>query len=169
MDYYKHIQDAINYIEEHLNDEILLERVAQEACMSLKQLYRMFYSIVGHTIKDYIRKRQISCAANEIKHTDRKITDIAFDYGFATHQSFCKIFKKYTGMSPTEYRATNYYYSFEAFHILIAETYYNNLHVKIINLEPFNVFCGLYQSRFKKGIEKRAVQFLNYYQIFYLI
>lgn len=163
MEYYRNIQDAIDYIEVNLFSNISLEKAAQVACMSLKHLYRMFYSVVGCTIKDYIRKRQVSCAANEIKSTEKKITDIALDNGFSTHQSFCKIFKKITGVSPKAYKTTKYYYSFEAFNVDIAEKYYNDFNVQIINRKTFQTVGFSYKSESKIGIEKRAIDFMNYF------
>lgn len=54
------VQRGIDYIEEHLHESVTLDEIAEAASMSLPNLYRMFYAMTGHPIKEYIRKRRTS-------------------------------------------------------------------------------------------------------------
>ncbi|MDF2652139.1 MAG: hypothetical protein K0Q73_7944 [Paenibacillus sp.] len=55
MNYVECVQRAIEYIEEHLDEELNLSSIAEEAFISVAQLYRVFYALTGHPVKDYIR------------------------------------------------------------------------------------------------------------------
>ena len=100
MNYYERVQQAIDYIEDHLRDYIELHHVAGEAYMSLSSLYRLFFSMTGYRVKEYIRARRISEAAQALIGTDRRILDIALDYTFESHESFTRAFKQLTGQTP---------------------------------------------------------------------
>ena len=63
MNCYERIQQSIDYIELHLADELSVDEAAKQAYMSVSNYYRMFYSITGSTVKEYIRLRRLSCAA----------------------------------------------------------------------------------------------------------
>jgi len=54
MNYYERIQQSIDYIELHLADELSVDEAAKQAYMSVSNYYRMFYSITGYTVKEYI-------------------------------------------------------------------------------------------------------------------
>lgn len=100
MNYYERVQQAIDYIEDHLRDDIELQHVAGEAYMSLSSLYRLFFSITGYRVKEYIRARRISEASRALIGTDRRILDIALDYMFESHEAFTRAFKQLTGQTP---------------------------------------------------------------------
>lgn len=67
MNYYERIQKSIDYIESKLEDDIKIEKVAQEAFMSCSNYYRMFFALTGYAVKEYIRHRRISSAVKNIK------------------------------------------------------------------------------------------------------
>ena len=60
MNSYQRIQAAIDHIESHLTEPIELSRVASAACFSLSHFYRIFHALVGHSVKEYIRKRRLA-------------------------------------------------------------------------------------------------------------
>jgi AraC-like DNA-binding protein/DNA gyrase inhibitor GyrI len=107
------VQRAIDYIEEHLYEPLELERIAGAAAMSLPNLYRLFYALTGHPIKDYIRKRRTSEAARQLRRSNMPVLDTALDCGFDTYQAFTRTFKKLTGLTPGMYRRSELIYSFE--------------------------------------------------------
>lgn len=100
MNYFERIQLAIDYVEQHLTDEIRLQQVAEQAYMSLSCFYRLFFSMTGYRVKEYIRARRISEAAQALISTDRRILDIALDYQFESHEAFTRAFKQITGHTP---------------------------------------------------------------------
>lgn len=104
MNSYERIQNAIDFIEDNLTTPIRLEEVATRACFSLSHFYRMFHALTGHTVKDYIRKRRLSEAAQRLSSGEDKIIDICFDYQFEYQESFTRAFKSVYGISPAAYR-----------------------------------------------------------------
>lgn len=103
MNYYEQIQKAINYIELNIENKIEIRSVANEACMSLASLYRIFYSMAGYTIKEYIRLRRVSEACVLLEMKQLNILEIAFKYGFQSNETFSRAFKKITGVNPSIY------------------------------------------------------------------
>jgi len=118
MNYYERIQKSIDYIESNLENQIDLEAAAQKAFMSLSSFYRMFFALMGYTIKEYIRLRRISLAALEISNSSICLIDIAVKYDFDSGDSFSRAFKRITGFLPSEYRRHNKLYSFERMSIM---------------------------------------------------
>ncbi|MDK5270827.1 helix-turn-helix transcriptional regulator, partial [Serratia nevei] len=66
-----------------------------------------FCALAGISMKSYIRSRKMTEAAKMILSTDRKIIDIALEYGYLEQQAFCRIFKNHYGVSPTMFRKMN--------------------------------------------------------------
>lgn len=96
------LNKAIDYIEEHLEDEIELERVAQIACCSVFHFQRMFSYIAEVSLSEYIRRRKMTRAAFDLKSSDIKIIDVAIKYGYDSPTAFTRAFKRMHGVSPSE-------------------------------------------------------------------
>ncbi|GGH33839.1 AraC family transcriptional regulator [Paenibacillus segetis] len=118
MNYYERIQRSIDYIENNLENKIDIQNAAQESYMSLSNYYRMFFALVGYTVKEYIRCRRISLAAHFIANSNTPIIDIAVMYDFESGDSFSRAFKRITGYIPSEFRRLNKQYHFERVNIL---------------------------------------------------
>jgi AraC family transcriptional regulator len=103
-DYTARIQAIIDYIEEHLSQELTLVGLAKRACFSEYHFHRVFLAYVGESVMEYIRKRRLTEAAHALAHTDQRIVDIAFDHGFQSHETFSRAFKRCFSMTPGEYR-----------------------------------------------------------------
>lgn len=104
MSYYINLQKAINYIEDNLENKVALEQIAKVAGYSIPHLYRVFGAIVGCSVKEYVRRRKLSKAVFEVVTTKRSITEIAFKYGFESHEVFTRTFKLAYGAPPSSYR-----------------------------------------------------------------
>jgi AraC family transcriptional regulator len=104
MEWIASIQKAINYIEEHLLEEINYEDVANHVCISSYEFHRAFGFVMGMTPIAYIRNRRLSLAAKEVISNDIKIIDIALKYGYDTSESFSKAFTRFHGVSPKSAR-----------------------------------------------------------------
>ncbi|MBN1926464.1 MAG: effector binding domain-containing protein, partial [Prolixibacteraceae bacterium] len=70
----------------------------------LYHFIRLFQSITGYSPKNYIQQRKLSEAAVELRDTNKKITDIAYDYQFGSPESFTRAFRKHFNINPTEVR-----------------------------------------------------------------
>lgn len=95
---------SIRFIEQNLQNDIDVFKVSREVCYSLYHFIRLFQSITGYSPKNYIQQRRLSEAVNELRNTNKKIADIAYDYQFGSHESFTRAFKKQFHISPLEVR-----------------------------------------------------------------
>lgn len=103
-DYARRMDRVLDYIQDHLDDELSLDLLAGIACFSQFHFHRIFSGMVGESVKSYIRRLRLERAAGKLKQTDTAVTMIAFDTGFATHESFTRAFHKMFGVSPLSYR-----------------------------------------------------------------
>lgn len=106
MSYYINLQKSINYIETNLKSNVELEQIAKVAGYSIPHFYRVFSAIVGCPVKEYVRKRKLSNAMFDVVTSKRNITEIAFDYGFESHETFTRSFKLAYGAPPSSFRKT---------------------------------------------------------------
>ena len=82
MDWLDRMNNAMDYIESNLADDISYDKIAQLACCSTYHFQRIFPFITGVTLSEYIRRRRLTLAAFELQTTDTKVIDIAMKYGY---------------------------------------------------------------------------------------
>ena len=99
------ILQALDFMEDHLRDEITIADIASAANYSLFHFVRTFNRFIQHTPYDYLIRRRLSQAALELVHTRRKIITLALDYKFHSTEVFARAFKRMFGLQPSEYRA----------------------------------------------------------------
>lgn len=104
MEWIKLLQDAINYMEEHLLENINYEDVAKKVCMSSYNFHRTFSLMAEMTVHTYIRNRRLSLAGQELLLTDTSVIDVAYKYGYETPESFSKAFSRFHGVTPKQSR-----------------------------------------------------------------
>ncbi len=104
MEWIEHLNKAMNYIEEHLEDGVELEKVAEVACCSAFHFQRMFSYIADIPLSEYIRRRKMTRAALDLQSNDRKIIDIAMKYGYDSPTAFTRAFRSVHGIAPSEAR-----------------------------------------------------------------
>ncbi|KAB8138207.1 AraC family transcriptional regulator, partial [Gracilibacillus oryzae] len=104
MDGLKRMNDALRYIEDHLDKKLEIDRLAEIAFLSKFHFQRLFHMVTGVTVAEYIRRRRLTLAAQELISTDIKIIDIAFKYGYDTPESFSRAFRTIHGISPSQAR-----------------------------------------------------------------
>lgn len=103
MNYRETMLTSADYIENNLKSDLSVEVLAKRVRFSPYHYYRLFTFYLGMPVMEYVRKRRLAHAAAELSQ-NRKIIDIAIDYGFETHNGFAKAFRKTYGFSPDEYR-----------------------------------------------------------------
>lgn len=101
MDIASGIQNAINYIEDNLTDEIDYNMIAQKACMSNFYFQRIFCVLCGYSVGAYIRYRRLTLAGSELLQSKSKVIDVAMKYGYETPESFTRAFVKFHGVTPS--------------------------------------------------------------------
>lgn len=104
MNYLERIRAAIDFIEDHLSEEVSVASVAALVGFSEYHFHRIFQGMLGESVAAYIRKRRISEAARQLELTDCSILGLALASGFETQESFTRAFKKMFGVSPNRYR-----------------------------------------------------------------
>lgn len=106
MDCIQSIRRVIEYMENHMLDDITYEDVARHVYMSNYHFHRLFSMIVGITANEYIRNRRLSMAGQELVMSDKKIIDIAYKYGYESPESFAKAFMRFHGVTPSMAKAS---------------------------------------------------------------
>ncbi|WP_324824581.1 GNAT family N-acetyltransferase [Sinanaerobacter sp. ZZT-01] len=106
----KNIKLAIDYIEEHLAEPLNLSIVANAVHYSKYHLHRLFTSVVGMTMHDYIQRRKLTEAAKLLVFSDQSILEIAWIAGYESQQAFTTIFKEMYKKSPNQFRENEVYY-----------------------------------------------------------
>ena len=101
MDLINELNEAIEFIEEHLEDELNLEDIAKHSSYSAYHFQRFFNYISGIPLSEYIRRRRLSRAAFELQNGE-KVIDVALRYGYMSADSFTRAFTKQHGITPRE-------------------------------------------------------------------
>ena len=104
MEWLTSIRTAIDYIDEHLEENISAQDVAYRVNISPFFLQRGFSLMTGYGIGEYIRNRRLYQAAVDLKQTEWKVIDIALKYCYETPESFTKAFSRFHGVTPSQVR-----------------------------------------------------------------
>ena len=101
MEWIERLNQAIIYIEEHLKDDIDYDQLAKIACCSSYHFQRMFSYMAGIPLSEYIRRRKMSLAAVDLQSGDKKIIEIAGEYGYQSPTAFNRAFQNIHGIAPS--------------------------------------------------------------------
>ncbi|GKX29648.1 AraC family transcriptional regulator [Vallitalea longa] len=107
MDWIDRLNEAIDYIEKNLDNEISNDVLGKIALCPMGTLQRTFSLMTGITISEYIRRRKLTMAAFDLQSTDCKVIDIAMKYGYTSSDAFCVAFKRMHGTSPINAKHQN--------------------------------------------------------------
>ncbi len=107
-EWHKQIQIIVNEIDEciryHHDEALTLRFLSRKLGYSEFHTTRKFKEISGMQFRDYLRLRKLAFALKEVRDSEKSILDIAFDYGFSSHEAFTRAFKGTYGVTPSEYR-----------------------------------------------------------------
>lgn len=106
MHAWESVQITLNYIESHICEEIQVEELAKIAALSLFYYQRLFTRLVKIPVREYIKMRRLARACTNLLDKQKRIIDIAVEYGFGSHESFTRAFKETYGITPARYRGT---------------------------------------------------------------
>lgn len=101
MEWIERLNKAINYLEEHIKEEINYEELAQTAGCSAYHFQRMFAYMAGVPLSEYIRRRRMSLAAVDLQGSSVKIIDIGLKYGYSSPTAFNRAFQSVHGITPS--------------------------------------------------------------------
>lgn len=105
-EYLKRINSVLNFIEKNLDAELSLEYLAKKAHYSPYHFHRVFLTVVNEKLNEYINRKRIErIAAVLLIKPKTALSELAFKYGFNSGNSFSRAFKKYYGVSPTQFKS----------------------------------------------------------------
>jgi len=98
------IRNAIKYIQENYKKNITLTELAEYVRLSKNHLCMLFKQEIGENFTDYVNKLRINEAKILILEKNFQVKEASYEVGINNERYFCKLFKKYTGCSPMEYK-----------------------------------------------------------------
>lgn len=104
MRWLENLSATIQYIEEHLQEDISHEELAKIACCSSAYFQRVFSYITDISLSEYIRRRRMTQAGFDLQSTNEKVIDIALKYGYTSPTSFTRAFYSVHNMAPSKAR-----------------------------------------------------------------
>ena len=155
MDRRKFICETLKFIDENFSSKMVLDELAKISGYSVPQFSRLFTEFTGITPMRYVNVIRIQNSTNMLSKTDKSITEIAFACGFDTLEVFERSFKKYFGISASEYRsgcqisATPFYLSEQIYYEslkdnLLTDIANTNLDVMVsVNIAPVDPYKAL--------------------------
>lgn len=101
-----HIQldRAVNYIRDHFHEPVNMTDLAKRAGMSVRQFNRRFREVFGTNPRTFLIKTRIQAACEDLRSSEKPISEIALDYGFCDQSSFTQHFRTHMGETPLRYR-----------------------------------------------------------------
>lgn len=104
MEWMTIIKDAVDYIEEHITEDISVDDVAGHVCISPFYFHKGFGMLCGYPLMEYVRNRRLSLAGRELISSDITVTELAVKYGYDSPDSFSKAFARFHGFTPSAAR-----------------------------------------------------------------
>lgn len=142
MDWIKGIQQAIDYVEEHITEEIDYEEVAKCAYSSGFYFQKIFAIICGYTLGEYIRNRRLTLAGAELSQANSKVIDIALKYGYDAPESFSRAFTRFHGVSPSAAKNGAPLKSFSRLHVKLTLQGGTVMDYRMVKKDAFDVMMN---------------------------
>lgn len=106
-DYRERINRVVFYVERNLDQTLTLQEVAKVAFFSPFHFHRIFTAFTGEALADFIRRLRLERSAQQLKHLDSPVTEIAIGACYETPSAFSRAFRAHFGITPTAYRRTS--------------------------------------------------------------
>jgi AraC family transcriptional regulator len=132
------LNQVIDYIEDHITEEISLETLADYVGISDYHFGKVFFYLSGLTISEYIRNRKLSEANKDLLNGE-KVTDVAFKYGYQSMDGFARAFKKWSGFLPSDAQKNGIAKSFPKLVFFITVKGGIAMEYKIVDKPAFNL------------------------------
>lgn len=146
-DYYTNLNKLIEEIENNLTEKIDYKKLAKIIGTSDYTLQRIFCFLTGITLTDYIRKRRLSSAAEDLQKGEEKVIDIAVKYQYDSPISFSRAFQKMHNNSPVKVKeGKGLVKSFPKFEFTPVEGNTDEIEYRIVNLDE-QIFYGKHTGK----------------------
>lgn len=137
MNLYSGLNKMMEYIEDNLNEEILMQDLAKFIGCSSYTMERIFSMMVGFSIKEYIKKRRLTIAYYYLMKGE-KVIDVAFMCGYSSASSFSRKFYEFYNIHPSEVKTKNVKLFLQPILIFDEKTYEDNIYYRIEESEEKN-------------------------------
>lgn len=141
------LANAIEYIEQNLDQSLGVEEIASACYCSVSALQKLFRFALHLCVKEYVDKRRLTEAANDLLQSNVNITEIAFRYRYNSAETFTRAFVRVWGETPSSFRKT------KRFSGLFPRVYYEyergiDLHMarKVDISDLYNVLSGMKET-----------------------
>lgn len=134
----KDLNKVIDYIEDHLTDDLSLEIISIYAGVSDFHFRKIFFYLSDITLSEYIKNRKLSEASMNLLHGE-KVTDVALKYGYQSMDGFTRAFKKWCGFLPSEVMKNGIIKTFPKLSFVITVKGGINMEFKIEDKPAFNL------------------------------
>ncbi|MCR8645924.1 effector binding domain-containing protein [Paenibacillus sp. N1-5-1-14] len=104
MEWLNRMMSALDLMEAKMEEPLDIAELAKTAYSSPYHFQRMFFMLTGMTVAEYVRKRRLTLAAQELALSGPKVIDVAMKYCYDSPESFSKAFRKLHGISPSDAR-----------------------------------------------------------------
>ncbi|MFC0213474.1 GyrI-like domain-containing protein [Paenibacillus chartarius] len=104
MEWLTRMKDALDLIECRMEEPLDINEIAKVAYSSPFHFQRKFHILTGFTVAEYVRRRKLTLAAQELAVSSAKVIDIALKYGYESPEAFAKAFRKAHGITPSAAR-----------------------------------------------------------------
>jgi len=139
--YLEAVNRAIEFIESHSSKKIALEDIAEYSLLSKFHFHRIFKSIIGDTAGEYLIRLRLEKAALQLKNSEKAISQIAYDCGYGSPETFNRAFRSFFSTTPMHFRS-NSKKEIAQKEIFYSNTSFEELNVtepKIIEKESMNL------------------------------
>lgn len=161
MGWIEAVADAIDYIEEHITEDLSIETIAKQAYISPFYFQKGFSMLCGMTVSEYIRQRRLALAGSDLVSSSDKIIDIALRYGYDSPDSFTKAFTRFHGVTPAKVRKGEATIrSFACLKIKFMLEGGTSMDYKIVNKDAFTVI-GVSRAFAYDGAQREIPKFWN--------
>lgn len=134
----KELNQVIEYIEEHLTEDISLEKISEYAGVSDYHFRKIFFYLSGMTLSEYIKNRRLSEANMDLLHGEM-VTDVAFKYGYQSLDGFTRAFKKWSGFLPSDVNKKGISKLFPKLSFIISVKGGTSMEFRIVDKPAFNL------------------------------
>ena len=140
MDIVKRLNKVVDYIEEHISTDIETSELAKIVGMNLLHFQSLFGSVTDMTVTEYIKKRRMSCAAEDLQR-GQSVTDVGYKYGYNSPDSFTRAFRRIHGINPSIAKQQNIdLVTYPKLTIQIIIKGVEEMNFKIVDKEAFTMY-----------------------------
>lgn len=158
MEWLNRMMSVLDMMEAKMEEPLDIAELAKAAHSSPYHFQRMFFMLTGMTVAEYVRKRRLTLAAQELALTSAKVIDVALKYCYESPESFAKAFRKLHGISPSAARNSGVQlkaYPRITFHLSLKGG--KEMDYKIVQRESFSVIGKSIQTSTLEGQNSKEI------------